>query len=174
MHREPLDYDAFLAHRSVSRVRGIATVGGQRLPWLLIEKITEGPALASPYLRDNAEREHAPYTSGLLDSLAPGIRAPRLLGSHVDGTGRITLWLEEIGPGTPRPLDADTLLAAAHDLGEMAGQWIGRVPREPWIFTGWIDRHSQPEAIAEGLRCCRGSIRRSSTCSARGGRRRLG
>lgn len=147
--REPLAYDVFLAHREVSRIRGIALSGGERIPWRLIEKTTEGPATASPYLTDNADREYDAYRSGLLDDLAPGVRAPRMLGAHREPGGRVELWLEEIP--VERPLDADVILAAAHDLGQLAGRWVGRVPQYPWLFTGWIDRHSQPEALDEGL-----------------------
>ncbi len=150
-HREELDYDAFLAHRTVSRVRGTALVDGRSVPWTLIEKVTEGPELASPYLLDNGRREFAAYASALLDDLAPRVRAPRAHGALAEDDGRVTLWLEEIVHEGSRPLDADALLAAARDLGELAGRWLNRVPTDPWLFTGWITRHSQPGAYAEGL-----------------------
>ncbi len=38
-----LDYDAFLAHRDLRRVSGIAVTAAGRLPWSLIEKMTAGP-----------------------------------------------------------------------------------------------------------------------------------
>jgi len=149
--REPLDYDAFLAYRAVHRLRGTADTGGDRVPWSLIEKTTEGPHAASPYLRDNALREHAAYTSGLLDDLAPAVRAPALLGSAVGPDGRISLWIEDLPPTVPRPLDGAALLGAASDLGGLAGAWVGRVPDEPWLFDGWIDRHAQPGAVEDGV-----------------------
>ncbi|GAA4155355.1 hypothetical protein GCM10022286_04180 [Gryllotalpicola daejeonensis] len=147
--REPLDYDAFLAHRTVSRLRGVVRVDGAAVPGSLIEKSTD-LAHASPYLRANAQREFQAYASGLLDELAPAVRAPRLLGSRAVPDGELTLLLEEVVHDGTRPLDAPALLAAAHDLGTMAGRWCGRVPGEPWLFTGWIDRHSQPEAATTG------------------------
>ncbi|MGN6272670.1 MAG: phosphotransferase family protein [Protaetiibacter sp.] len=150
VQREGIDYDAFLAHRSVHRIRGTARSGGGQVEWSLVEKVTEGPASASPYLRANAERELAAYTSGMLASLAPGLRAPRLHGSRTDADGRITLWLEDI-PMPARPLDADALLAAARDLGGLAGGWVARVPTAPWLFDGWIERHGQSGAIDAGL-----------------------
>ncbi|MFC7376252.1 phosphotransferase family protein [Brachybacterium sp. GCM10030268] len=151
VRREPLDYDAFLAHRDVHRLRGAAVTGTGRRPWSLIEKVTEGPATASPYLLDNGRREHAAYTSGLLEDLAPSLVAPRLYGSQVKADGRITLWLEEIRDEAPRPLEGGSLLAISRDLGAMAGRWLDRVPSHPWLFTGWIDRHAQPEAMEAGL-----------------------
>lgn len=151
VRREPLDYDAFLANRSVNRVRGIAVADGQRLDWSLIEKVTEGPLTASPYLVDNARRELAFYSSQLPDELPAAVRSPRVLGSPTDPDGRITLWLEEIQHDGSRPLDAGTILAIARDLGELAGHWIGRTLEDPWLFCGWIDRHGQPQAVVEGL-----------------------
>lgn len=153
--RTPLEYDAFLAHRSVSRVRGIAAVGGTDVEWSMIEKRTEGPGLATSYLLDNGAREFDAYASGVLDDIAPGVAAPRLYGSELDSEGGRTLWLEEIGHDGTRPLDAETILAAAHDLGQMGGRWVGRELAEPWYFTEWIDRHSQPEAVERGLRSLR-------------------
>ena len=40
---------------------------------------------------------------------------------------------------------------AARHLGRLAGTWLGRVPAESWLFTGWIERHSQPEAVERDL-----------------------
>lgn len=151
IQRAPLDYDAFLAHRTVSRLQGYAIADGIRVPWTMIEKRTEGPGLASPYLLDNGSREFAAYGSGLLDAVAPGIGAPKLYGALEDDTGGRTLWLEEIHHDGGRPLDAESIFTAARDLGGMAGRWLGRELTEPWYFTAWIDRHSQPEAVEAGL-----------------------
>ncbi|MFT7767073.1 phosphotransferase family protein [Clavibacter tessellarius] len=153
VRREPLEYDAFLAYRTVTRIRGTAVVdGGARLPWSLVEKRTEGPQLAVPYLVANGARELAAYRSGLLDRLPPGIRAPRAHGTRRDADGGVTLWLEEVRHAADRPLDPATLLDAAGALGLVAGRWLGRPPEDPWLFTGWIDRHAQPEAAASGAR----------------------
>lgn len=151
IRRTPLEYDAFLAHRSVNRLHGFAAVGDEDVRWSLIEKHTGGPDLASPYLLDNGRREFEAYRSGVLEDLAPGIRAPRVYGRLLDQTGGRTLWLEEIRHEGARPLDGEAILAAARNLGGMAGHWMGRELREPWYFTGWIDRHSQPEAVDAGL-----------------------
>jgi hypothetical protein len=151
--REPLEYDAFLAHRSVVRIRGSARVdGGAAMPWVLVEKRTEGPALAVPYLVENGARELAAYRSGLLDALPAGIRAPRAHGTRTDAAGGVTLWIEEVRHIGPRPLDRAALLDAAEALGALGGRWLGRPPADPWLFSGWIDRHAQPEAAADGMR----------------------
>ena len=151
VRRTALDYDAFLAHRTVSRLHGEAVVDGEHFPWSLIEKRTEGPDLASPYLLDNGRREFDAYASGVLDDIAPGVRTPRVYGKMLDADGGMTLWLEEVYHEGPRPLDAGAILTAARDLGGMSGRWIGRELKEPWYFTEWIDRHSQPEAVEQGL-----------------------
>ncbi|HEY8589698.1 MAG TPA: phosphotransferase [Naasia sp.] len=151
VRRDELDYDAFLAHRAVRRVHGYADADDGRVPWSLIEKITEGPHLAVPYLTDNGEREYAAYASGLLDDLAPAVRAPLVYGSAVDDHGRIVLWLEEIEHEGGRPLGADALLAAARDLGGLSGRWLGEDLGATWLFRGWIERHSQPQNVVAGL-----------------------
>ncbi|WP_445442916.1 phosphotransferase family protein [Clavibacter sp. km1a] len=153
VRREPLEYDAFLAHRSVTRIHGVAvTADGTRRPWSLVEKRTEGPALAVPYLVANGARELAAYRSGLLDALPAGIRAPRAHGTMQDADGGITLWIEEVRHRGSRPLDRAVLLDAAEALGALGGRWLERPPADPWLFTGWIDRHAQPEAAEAGAR----------------------
>lgn len=149
--RAPLEYDAFLAHRTVSRVQGIAVADGEHLTWSLIEKHTEGPDLASRYLLDNGGRELAAYSSGVLDDLAADVRSPRADGTRLGPDGAVTLWLEEVHHEGSRPLDAPAILRAASHLGGMSGRWLARELSEPWYFTGWIDRHSQPESRAQGL-----------------------
>src|SRR3954454_11525824 len=155
VQHDALDYDAFLAHRAVSRIHGTALVDGELIPWSMIEKTTEGPHLAVPYLTDNGEREYQAYASGMLDDLAPAIRAPRVYGSAVEDDGRTVLWLEEIHHDGTRPLDPQSILAAACDLGGLAGRWLGRDLDAPWLFRGWIDRDAQPEAREAGLAALR-------------------
>jgi hypothetical protein len=149
--REPIAYDAFLAGRDLVRLRGEATVHGRRVTWSMIEKRTEGPGTASAYLVDNAVREAAAYRSGLLADLADGIRAPALLAVVEGSGGELTLYLEDLAPGGRAPLEKDDVLAAARRLGRLAGRWLGRVPDHPWLFRGWIERHSQPAAVEAGL-----------------------
>jgi hypothetical protein len=168
VRRAPLVYDAFLAHRAVSRLQGSALVDGEHVPWSLIEKRTEGPALASPYLLDNGRREFDAYSSGLLDDIAPGLRAAHAYGTLLDLEGGITLWLEEVHHEGPRPLDAPSILAAAYDLGGMSGRWVGRDLEEPWYFRGWIDRHGQPGAVVHGLATVEGAHARSVACIGEG------
>jgi hypothetical protein len=146
-----LDYDAFFAHRELSRLEGEAVVDGERRPWSLIEKRTEGPHLAAPYLYDNGVRELDAYRSGLFDDMPAHIHAPSVHGTLLEAHGAITLWIENVRHEGPRPLDAQAILTAAGDLGSMNGHWFTHPSAEPWFFTGWIDRHGQPEAVERGL-----------------------
>jgi Phosphotransferase enzyme family len=152
VRREPLVYDAFLAGRTLVRLRGTVGVEGRSVRWSVIEKRTDGLETASPYLVDNAVREAAAYRSGLLMDLADGLRAPQLLGIDEAADGQLTLWLEDLAPDGRAALGRDELLQAARHLGRLAGRWIGRVPDHPWLFRGWIERHSQPHAVADGIR----------------------
>lgn len=157
VRRTPLDYDAFFAHRELSRVEGSAIVDGERMRWSLIEKRTEGPGLAAPYLYDNGVRELDAYRSSLFSDMPPRIRAPRGYGTLLEQDGAITLWIEDVRHEGPRPLDEQAVLTAANDLGAMNGHWFGHDAVEPWYFTGWIDRHGQPQAVERGLETVRGA-----------------
>jgi hypothetical protein len=150
VRRDPLVYDAFHAGRSVVRVSGMAVTTDGSVAWSVIEKVTDGPDIASAYLYGNAIREFRAYASDLLADLAPAVAVPRAHGLEQAVDGRLTLWLEDLGAERPPWSPADIRSTARH-LGRLAGRWIGRVPRHAWLFTGWIERHSQPQAIAPAL-----------------------
>jgi hypothetical protein len=167
--RHELAYDAFLAGRSLSLLSGRAITANGDRPWSLVEKVTEGPSIASAYLYDNGLREFRAYRSGLLRDLAPGVVAPQVHGLVEEADGRLVLWLEDVGAvGRPR-LHADDLLRVARHLGRLGGRWLGRAPAAPWLFSGWIDRHGQPEAVAPALELLR-SLRDRRAVEARLGR----
>lgn len=151
VERHALEYDAFLAGREIARVEGTARVGTRTVPWSFIEKRTEGPAVASAYLYDNARRELEAYRSGLLDDLAPDLEAPRLLAAAEEADGSLTLWIEDLEATARRLTSRDDILSAARHLGRLSGRWLGSVPDEEWLFTGWIERHSQPEAMRDAV-----------------------
>lgn len=168
-HREPLDYDAFLAGRDVTRVSGTARLWGEMVAWSFIEKRTDGPATASAYLYDNARREMEAYRSGLLDDLAAGLTAPELLAAAEDGDGGLTLWIEDLAATAGVVATPDDVLVAARHLGRLSGRWLGRVPAHEWLFDGWIERHGQPEAMAPASALI-AEVRTDPTVEARLGR----
>jgi hypothetical protein len=85
-------------------------------------------------------READVYASGLLATLAGGLRAPacHLVAERPDGS--VALWLEDLaGPaGTAWPLDR--YRSAARHLGAAQGEFVaGRpLPDEPWLSRGWL------------------------------------
>lgn len=153
IERIPLDYDTFLAGRSLTRINGTATVDGTTVPWSVIEKVTEGPGVASAYLYDNGLREFRAYESGILADLAPGLSAPAAYRCEEAADGTLTLWLEDLG--SRQRWTSDRYLVAARHLGRLAGRWLDGTPDQPWLFREWIDRHSQPGAMAKGLEVLR-------------------
>jgi hypothetical protein len=154
VHRHELAYDAFLAGRSVTRLRGVALTSDGPVEWSLVEKLTAGPADVSDYLYANGRRELLAYGSDLLSDLAPAVSAPLAYGLDQGPDGRLTLLLEDLSPSGRRMSPPDVRLAAQH-LGRLAGRWLGRVPRHPWLFTGWIERHAQSPAMAGALQSFR-------------------
>ena len=153
IERVPLDYDAFLAGRSLARISGTAAVDGVPTRWSAIEKVTERPGVASAYLYDNGLREFRAYESGILANLAPGLSAPASYRCEEAADGTLTLWLEDLG--SRRPWEPEHYLNAARHLGRLAGRWVDRTLDHPWLFREWIDRHSQPGAKARGLEILR-------------------
>jgi hypothetical protein len=151
IRREPLDYDLFHAGRTLTRITGRAETAGGSTEWRIIEKVTEGPDKVSAYLYDNGLREFRAYESGILADLAPRVFAPHVYGQETASDGRLTLWLEDVAVDA-RPLSSGAdIVAAARDLGRMAGRWTGSVPDHDWLFRGWLDRHGQPEAVGAAV-----------------------
>ena len=122
--------------RSVFRIRGMARIGVAERPWSLVLKVL-GPAAGpdDPTHIDYWKRELLLYSSGLLDDLPAGLRAPRCYGCDepMDGVG--WLWLEHVREDRERawPLGRWTLLA--RHLGRFNGTYLaGRsLPRTPWL-----------------------------------------
>jgi len=85
-------------------------------------------------------REVLAYESGLLESLAGGLRAPtcRLVAPRADGS--VALWLEDVRapPATTWPV-ARYGIAARH-LGQMQGEFAsGReIPDADWLSRDWL------------------------------------
>jgi hypothetical protein len=81
------------------------------------------------------KREFLAYSSGLLDNLPPGVRAPRCYGAEERANGSARLWLEDLTDsyGAPWPLERYAL--AARHAGQFNGAYLaGRpIPDLPWL-----------------------------------------
>jgi hypothetical protein len=150
VRREAIAYDAFLAGRSVARIRGLAQTPAGTVPWSVIEKATDGPAAASPYLYDNARREFRAYDSGLLDDLAPSVAAPTPCGLAEAPDGALTLFLENVAGS---PVDEDALRVGLH--AAIALRWtlvrdlVVAVEDGSSLFRGSAPGESREESIAQ-------------------------
>lgn len=85
-------------------------------------------------------REAAAYESGVLGSLAGGLRAPEcyLVAERDDAS--VAIWLEDLrgAPGAIWPVER--YQAASRQLGEAQGEFVaGRpVPPDPWLSRDWL------------------------------------
>ena len=134
---KPLSWLA-IATTTAEIVRYSGTSGDGR-PWSAILKVLRRPESAS-----TAEwrREADVYASGFLDSLPPGITAPRLYA--IDSADEeVSLWLEDVVESAPVwPLARYAV--AARDLGRFNGAYLAGRPkpdapalRNDWL-AGWV------------------------------------
>jgi hypothetical protein len=127
----------------VYRITGTADDDGIVMPWSLILKVSQSPAnLGLKNMGGGSDGSHWNYwrrelllfQTGMLDTLPPGLVAPRFYGGR-ELPGNVSwLWLEDIGdasePWTPRRYER-----AAYDLGRFNGAYLVRqpLPRVPWL-----------------------------------------
>lgn len=85
-------------------------------------------------------REAAAYESGLLGSLAGGLRAPACYLAAPRPDGSVALWLEDLrgAPGPTWPIARYGL--AARQLGRAQGEFVAgrRLPDDGWLSRGWL------------------------------------
>lgn len=83
-------------------------------------------------------REPLAYESGLLDSFAGGLRAPRCLHSAERTDGSVALWLEDLGGADGWSLQRYGL--AARHLGQAQGEFLldRPLPAARWLSRGWL------------------------------------
>ena len=85
-------------------------------------------------------REAAAYESGLLGSLAGGVRAPGCYLAAERDDGSVALWLEDLRgpPASAWPIARYGL--AARQLGRAQGEFVaGRaLPDHRWLSRGWL------------------------------------
>lgn len=149
----PIDYDMYLPRRILARFSGHATLGEDVLPWSLVLKLSLPPDASGPRRGYAWKREALAYQSGLLDDLAGGLAAPRVMDLVERKDGATWLWLEDVTDAyeVRWPLSQFTL--AAYHLGQFNGAYLtGRpLPTFPWLVYDWPSLHSEPHKIPPAL-----------------------
>ena len=127
-------FGALEVARSVLKIRGMARVGAGERPWSLVLKVL-GPAAGpdDPTHMGYWKREMLLYSSGLLDDLPAGLRAPRCYGCDEPVDGVVWLWLEHVREDGERAWPLARWALAARHLGRFNGAYLaGRpLPRAP-------------------------------------------
>ncbi len=146
--RAPLSWLA-IASTTAELTRYSGTSADGR-PWSAILKVLRRPESAT-----TAEwrREADVYASRFLDSLPPGITAPRVYAID-NADDRVSLWLEDVVESVPVwPLTRYAV--AARDLGRFNGAYLAGRPkpdapalRNDWL-AGWVARAGErgPEIL---------------------------
>lgn len=137
---EPLSYaDVNPASAGLYRFAGAAREQGVVRPWSMVLKIARPPTErydSSHFLY--ARREALMYQSGLLDTLADGLVAPRCYGTLEMPDGTVRLWLEEIADRYHSRWPLARYGTAARHLGRFSGAYLaGRpLPSSSWLTCG--------------------------------------
>lgn len=140
--------NAFNVARSLFILRGVARVGPAERPWSVICKgFAPLPDRDDPAQIDYWKREWLLYASGMLNSLATGLRAPRCYGSEEGADGTCWLWLECVREDGERRWSTARWDLTARHLGQFNGAYLaGReLPEVPWLggrrLRTWVERH---------------------------------
>jgi Phosphotransferase enzyme family len=81
-------------------------------------------------------REALAYTSGLLDRLSGGLRAPACRAAVERADGSVALWLEDVPE--PSCWTPGLLTEVARRLGVAQAAFAAALPTEPWLSRDWL------------------------------------
>jgi hypothetical protein len=120
------------------RVRGTASTEGPPVAWSLVLKVCRDPGEEHHHDARTPnfwKREFLAYSSGLLDNLPPGVRAPRCYGAEEGADGSAWLWLEDLTESYGVPWSLERYALAARHAGQFNGAYVaGRpIPSLPWL-----------------------------------------
>ena len=126
----------------IYRVAGSAVAGGSRVSWSAILKVVcLNAQRVQAAFEDEAhplywKREALAYTSGLLDDLPGGVKAPRCYGVEEVDEFTCWLWLEEVKDAGTKLWGLEQYARAAGCLGRFNGAYLaGRsMPDYPWLI----------------------------------------
>ena len=142
---QPLDYQSFLADRTLVRFSGSALgVAGHAEPvaWSSVLKLMHQPAIDPSGPVTSTGREVLAYRSSLLERLPGPLRAPRLYAIDDDPDGTVWLWLEDVHDIYDHHWPLEQFGLAARHLGQFNGAFLLATdrPHYPW-FIDWLERH---------------------------------
>ena len=129
----------------MQRLKGRAAVVGAEVDFAIVVKTLGMTGQDSDYPRmwNYWKREPLAYSSGILEQLPDGLRAPVCYGVS-DGGDRATIFMEEL-PGNDAVWGLAEYEAAARELGRFNGAYLAglAVPEADWLLPGrtanWLD-----------------------------------
>ncbi len=128
------------------RVAGNGRQRDQRVPFSLILKIAHLPEDAPQGWGSDLihfgywKREALAYESGLLEELAPNLKAPRCYEITEQPDGSTWIWLEEIIDDGADTWPIERYGLAALHFGQWQGPYLAdrSLPVATWLQTGWL------------------------------------
>jgi hypothetical protein len=92
-------------------------------------------------------REALAYTSGLLDRLRGGLRAPACRAAVERPDGSVALWLEDVPE--PSRWTPDLLGEVARRLGAAQAVLAADLPSEPWLSRDWLRLYLELHGVVD-------------------------
>jgi hypothetical protein len=149
---EPVEGGMGAATGGIYRVVGHALHAGLRVTWSAMLKVVSLDAPGTQIaFEDEAhplywKREVLAYTSGLLDDLPGGVRAPRCYGVVKIDEGTAWLWLEEVKDTGTATWGLEQYARAAECLGRFNGAYLAGHPLPDYP---WLTRTGSPRGLLE-------------------------
>ena len=128
----------------VYRVTGTAVSQSEPVSWAVVLKVLyTDPLHDDPVGWAYWRREALLYTSGLLDDLPGGLRAPRCFLVEEESTDSFRLWLEALDAPAATLWSSAVYAMIARTLVRFNGAFlVGRpIPSAPWLAPSWLRVH---------------------------------
>ncbi|MEZ4670363.1 MAG: phosphotransferase [Anaerolineae bacterium] len=126
---------------AIYRLQGDARISSQSdvHRWSLIAKILQARQGETPTDSHYWRREAEVYQSGILQSLAPHISAPRFIDITEYPGESCWLWLEDVPDDQPGQWTPEQHVIAARHLGQFSARYLQNpIPHLDWLSQNWI------------------------------------